>query len=324
VKIKKEVNTMEKEKQVAIQGSEQKVLLQNGDKEVSNVENLKIKHYWYNAFIIQNDKVKIAIDPGQNLWLFSLGSLIPKSEWSDITHILVTHGDPDHHYQTDRVAEASGAPVICGKDLVKRVGSETLVVAPRGRGVKYDTPLEKVYPLDVGEAVTLDGVTIEGLKAVHGPIVVPLLGRLQYKQRPVPAEGIGKIVVPLFGLGVKQRPGPDERVGLGAIGFKISIGDKVVVNLGDTLLQKEWEGLRPDVLMIPIGGMGGGIWTMDEADALEAVRLIQPKKVIPCHYNASFIWIKNAAPADAEMFRREVEKMGIECTIMKDGDEILV
>lgn len=287
---------------------------------------MKIKHFLYNAFLIENGEIKIAIDPGQNLWLFSLGSLIPKSEWSDVTHILVTHGDPDHHFQTDRVAEASGAPVICGKDLVRMVGSETLLLSPRDRKsrVLYDTPLEKVYPLDVGEAVTLDGVTVEGLKAVHGPIVVPLLGRLKYKQRPVPAEGIGKIVVPLFGLGTKQRPGPGERVGLGAIGFKISIGDKVVVNLGDTLLQKEWEGLRPDVLMIPIGGMGGGIWTMDEVDALEAVKLISPKKVVPCHYNASFLWIKNAAPADEQLFKREVEKMGIECTIMKSGDEILV
>lgn len=86
------------------------------------MENLKIKHYWYNAFIIQNDKVKIAIDPGQNLWLFSLGSLIPKSEWSDITHILVTHGDPDHHYQTDRVAEASGAPGHLWERLSQKSG----------------------------------------------------------------------------------------------------------------------------------------------------------------------------------------------------------
>ena len=76
--------------------------------------------------------------------------------------------------------------------------------------------------------------------------------------------------------------------------------------------------------MIPIGGMGGGIWTMDEAEALEAVKLISPKKVVPCHYNPSFLWIRNAAPADAEMFKREVEKMGIECTIMKYGDEIIV
>ena len=289
------------------------------------MENLKIKHYWYNTFIIQNDKVKIAIDPGQNLWLFSLGSLIPKSEWSDITHILVTHGDLDHQYQTDRVAEASGAPVICGKDLVKRVGSETLLLSPRDRRsrVLYDTPLEKVYPLDVGEDVTLDGVRIEGLKAVHGPIVLPLLG-MRLKQRPVPEEGIGKIVVPRLGLGMKQKPGPGERVGLGAMGFKINIDNKIIVNLGDTLLQKEWEGLRPDVLMIPIGGMGGSIWTMDEAEALEAVKIISPKKVIPCHYNCAFLWMRNANPANAEMFKREVEKMGIECTIMKSGDEIIV
>ena len=262
---------------------------------------MKIKHFWYNTFIIQNDKVKIAIDPGQNLWLFKLSSLIPKSEWSDITHILVTHGDPDHYWQADRLAEASGAPVICGKDLVKRVGSETLLLAPRSRGVKYDTRLEKVYPLDVGEAVTLDGVRIEGIKAVHGPIVIRLFGRR-----------------------IEQRPGPGERVGLGAMGFKINIDNKVFINLGDTLLQKEWAGLRPDILMIPIGGMGGGIWTMDVTDALEAVKLISPKKVAPCHYNASFLWIKNAAPADAQLFKCEVEKMGIECTIMKYGDEIIV
>jgi L-ascorbate metabolism protein UlaG (beta-lactamase superfamily) len=233
--------------------------------------------------------------------LFSLHSLIPKSEWSSITHILVTHGDPDHYWQTDRVAKSSRAPVICGKDLVKRVGSEVLAVAPRGRGIQYDTRFGEVYPLDVGEAVTLDGVSIEGIKAIHGPIVIKLFGRR-----------------------FEQRPGPGERVGLGAIGFKISVGDKIIVNLGDTLLQKEWEGLSPDVLMIPIGGLGGNVWTMDEVEALEAVRLISPKKVIPCHYNASFLWIKNAAPVDEQLFKRGVEKMGIDCIIMKNGDEILV
>ncbi len=269
--------------------------------EVCDIDTLKIRHFWYNTFIIQNNKVKIAIDPGQNLWLFKLGSLIPKSEWSDITHILATHGDPDHEWNIDRVAKASGAPVICGKNLVEKVGSELLFLDPRGRGVKYSTHLEKVYPLDVGEAVTLDGVTIEGLKAVHGPIAIRIFGRR-----------------------IEQRPGPGERVGLGAMGFKIRIGEKVIVNLGDTVLQNEWAGLRPDVLMIPIGGLGGNVWTMNAAEALEAVKLISPKIVIPCHYNASFLWIKNAAPADAEHFKDEVEGIGIECAIMKSGDEIVV
>ena len=265
------------------------------------MENLKIKHFWYNTFIIQNDKVKIAIDPGQNLWLFKLGSLIPKSEWSSITHILVTHGDPDHYWQADRVAEAARAPVICGKNLVKKVGSETLLAAPRGRGIQYSTRLEKVYPLDVGEAVTLDGVRIEGLKAVHGPLIVKFLGL--------------KLL--------NQKPGPGERIGLGAIGFKINIDSKVIVNLGDTLLQKEWEGLKPDVLMIPIGGQETKN-TMGVEEALEAVKLMSPKKVIPCHYNCGFLLSRKLNSANPDAFKNGVEKMGIECIIMKDGDEIIV
>ena len=93
---------------------------------------MKIKHYLYNTFLIESGDKKIAIDPGQNLWMFKLGSLIPKSEWESITHLLITHGDPDHHWQSDRVAEASKAPVICGKEMTKIENGKTLLVDPRG------------------------------------------------------------------------------------------------------------------------------------------------------------------------------------------------
>lgn len=262
---------------------------------------MKIKHYLYNTFIIEKDKVKIAIDPGQNLYLFSLGSIIPKSEWSTITHILVTHGDPDHYWQADRVAKAAKAPIICGKNLVKKVGSETLLVGPRSRGVTYDTPYEKVYPLDVGEVVDLKEFQVRGLKAVHGPIKTKLFGLIK----------------------VEVKPGPDERIGLGAIGFEIKIDNKVIVNLGDTLLQKEWESINPDILMIPIGGRKVHN-TMDEIEALEAVKMMSPKMVIPCHYDCGALLSRKMNQADADMFKYEVEKIGIECIIMKYGDEILV
>lgn len=72
---------------------------------------MKIKHYLYNCFVIEEGGTKIAIDPGQNLWLFDLRSLIPKSEWSSISHVLVTHGDPDHYWQADRVATAGSIAV---------------------------------------------------------------------------------------------------------------------------------------------------------------------------------------------------------------------
>jgi L-ascorbate metabolism protein UlaG (beta-lactamase superfamily) len=263
--------------------------------------NMKIIHYLYNTFIIENDKVKIAIDPGQNLYLFKLGSLIPKSEWSTITHILVTHGDPDHYWQADRVAEASNAPIICGKNLVKKVGSEILLVGPRSRGVKYDTRLEKVYPLDVGEIVNLKEFQVKGLKAVHGPLKLKLFGLIK----------------------TEVKPGPGERIGLGAMGYEIKMDNKVVVNLGDTLIQREWEGINPDILMIPIGGRKVHN-TMDEEEALEAVKMMSPKMVIPCHYDCGALLSRKLNEADVCMFKRGVEKMGLECIIMKYGDEIAV
>ena len=207
---------------------------------------MKIRHFLYNSFLIENGKNKIAIDPGQNLWIFKLGSLIPKTEWKSITHILITHGDPDHYWQSDRVAQASNAPVVCGKELAKVENGKTLLVDPRGRGLTSWVPFKNVHPLDIGESVILGDVEIQALKTV----------------------------------------------------------------------------LKPDVLMLPIGGPGNNTWTMDVTDALEAVKIIAPKKVIPCHYNIAFFWIKNIASADDQLFKREVEKLGVECSIMRYGDEI--
>lgn len=260
---------------------------------------MKIRHFLYNSFLIESGNRKIAIDPGQNLWIFKLTSLIPKSEWAGVTHILVTHGDPDHYWQCDRIAAASSAPVVCGKSLARIEHGETLLVNPRGRELTSWIPFQNAHPLDVGETTILDEVEITAIRTVHGPISVPILG-----------------------FRIKKQPGPGERVGIGSTGFKITLDGKSIVNLGDSILQQEWAGLRPDVLMLPIGGMGNNTWTMDVAEALEAVKFIAPKSVIPCHYNVPFLWIKNLAPADDQLFKNEVEKLGIDCYLMKYGDRI--
>ena len=108
------------------------------------------------------------------------------------------------------------------------------------------------------------------------------------------------------------------------MGFQILFGDKTIVNVGDSILQTEWEGLKPDVLILPIGGMGNNAWTMDLSEALETVKLISPRKIIPCHYNVPFFWIKNMAPANGQLFKQEVKKLGIERSIMQYGDEISI
>ena len=262
---------------------------------------MKIKFFSYNTFLIEQPKIKIAIDPGLNLWIGKLNSLIPESEWPSITHIVATHGDPDHYWHIDRVAQASQAPIICGKELVKTQGTNTLLLDPRKRGVQYSTKVDRAHTLDVGETIEVDGVSFQGLKAVHGPVIVNFL----------------------FGLiHFESVPGPGERVGLGTIGIKITLGDKTLVNLGDSLLQKEWEGLKPDILMIPIGGRVAKN-TMNEDEALEAVKLISPRIVIPCHYNEAFFWKRNCNPTDEQYFKKSVENMGIECRLMGYGDELI-
>jgi glyoxylase-like metal-dependent hydrolase (beta-lactamase superfamily II) len=159
---------------------------------------MKITHYLYNTFVIESGDKKLAIDPGALfLYYFRLTALIPKSEWNGITHIFITHGDPDHYWHTDRVADASGAPVICNNTMVKNINGRPLMLGPRNKGLAFTTPIKKVYAISVDETIQLDGMSITGLKATHGPLVLKL-------------GPFSKAVT----------PGPDERVGWGTIGFK--------------------------------------------------------------------------------------------------------
>ena len=264
---------------------------------------MKITHYLYNTFVIESGDKKIAIDPGGLFfYFFRFTTLIPKSEWEDITHIFVTHGDPDHHWHTDRVAEASNAPVICNKTMVRDINGEILMLGPRSKGLAFTASIEKIHTISVGETIELDGMSITGLKATHGPLVL--------KIGPFPKT---------------VEPGPEERVGWGDIGFRIQHDGKTIVNLADTLLHlEEWSTIKnPDVLMIPVGGRDAHN-TMDEEEALQAVEMMRPKLVIPCHYNLPGLFSKKYCSADDEMFRKEVEKLGIKCEILGSGDSIEV
>ena len=267
---------------------------------------MKIRHYLCNAFIVEHGNKKIAIDPGFDTWIFKFRNYIPKFEWPSITHIIVTHGDIDHYWSPDQIAEISGASLICGKELVKRNGSSTYILDPRSREIKYSTKLENAYPLGVGDVLLFDDLVVEAFKAIHGSLKLNLF----------------------FGL-INQTisPGPGERIGIGSTVYKININGKTIVNMGDTLLLKDhWKGLenlQPDVLMLPIGGdkMPN---TITSKEALEVVAMIQPKIVIPCHYNLSFLWMKNVNPTDDKNFKWEVEKMGLQCTLMNYGDELII
>jgi L-ascorbate metabolism protein UlaG (beta-lactamase superfamily) len=63
---------------------------------------------------------------------------------------------------------------------------------------------------------------------------------------------------------------------------------------------------------------------MDEDQALEAVRIFQPKLVIPMHYACPFLFTKNGNPADDQRFKSEVERLGAECRILGKGESLVV
>jgi len=132
----------------------------------------------------------------------------------------------------------------------------------------------------------------------------------------------GPIEVPLLGFKIRKRPGPGERTGLGSMGFKVTVGNKSVLNLGDSLLLNDWCGLQPTVLMLPIGGLGQNTWTMDLDDALQAVEEVDPEVVIPAHYNVPFLWKKKIAVADDQEFKRGVEALGKRCCVLGAGDSV--
>lgn len=264
---------------------------------------MKITHYLYNAFIIEWNDKKIAIDPGALFaYYFSFASLIPKKEWKDITHVFVTHGDPDHYWHADRVAQASGAPLIFNTSMVKELNGTKQMLGPRSKGLTFDASIKDYYTLVVGERIKVDGMTIAGIKAEHGPLTIKIG---PFKKTEHPCSG--------------------ERIGYGNMGFEICYQGISIINMGDTLLlPNSWKHLpSPDVLMIPIGGRTIEN-TMDEVEALEAIKTIKPGVVIPTHYNCPMLFKKRGNPANVRWFKAEVEQLGFECCILGKGESLIM
>jgi L-ascorbate metabolism protein UlaG (beta-lactamase superfamily) len=89
-------------------------------------------------------------------------------------------------------------------------------------------------------------------------------------------------------------------------GLLIGIGDRLIYHLGDTALFSDLQlisrrGDKVDLALVPIGGH----YTMDRIDAVTAVEFVQPRQVIPCHYD-TFPPIET----DAQVFKAEVEDGG--------------
>ncbi len=100
-------------------------------------------------------------------------------------------------------------------------------------------------------------------------------------------------------------------------GMVFEIGNKTVYHTGDTGLFLDMKLIgeldKIDIMFLPIGDN----FTMGIDDAVKAVEFVNPKKVVPIHYNT---W--EIIEADPEEFKRKLSDSGVEVIIMKPNDMI--
>ena len=114
------------------------------------------------------------------------------------------------------------------------------------------------------------------------------------------------------------QTGPDTFVAAGVpAGLIIRFGGTTIYHTGDTALFRDMELIGEagiDLICVCIGDH----FTMGPDDAVRAVRFVQPKAVIPMHYN-TFPPIKQ----DGEAFKRHVEAdvPGVTCYPLAPGQQ---
>ena len=100
-------------------------------------------------------------------------------------------------------------------------------------------------------------------------------------------------------------------------GIVLEMGGKRIYHAGDTALFGDMQlivRLGLDLALLPIGDF----FTMGPDDALEAVKLLSPRTVIPVHYNTF-----DAIRQDAQAFKERVEnETDAQCLVLEPGDSL--
>lgn len=108
---------------------------------------------------------------------------------------------------------------------------------------------------------------------------------------------------------------PDGSYGGTPAGCLVTVDGKTVYHTGDTGLFLDMQligEMNPiDVALIPIGDN----FTMGIDDAVKAVSLLKPKKVMPMHYN-TFDLIRS----DPDSFGEKIKPLNVEYQILKPGE----
>jgi L-ascorbate metabolism protein UlaG (beta-lactamase superfamily) len=186
--------------------------------------------------LIELGGVRLLTDPvlRPRVWYLRRAGPQPKAP-RDVDAVLLSHLHHDH-------LDLPSLRLLPGRPLL---------IAPRGSGPMLRRAGFAASELRPGDSVEVEGVSVQAVRADHGPGRWPIGG----------ASGE-------------------------ALGFIVR-GTPSVYFAGDTDLFPEMEELAPvDVALVPVAGWGPrlGPGHMDAARAAQAVALLRPRVAIPIHW----------------------------------------
>lgn len=184
------------------------------------------------------------------------------ADFTEVDFVCVTHGHDDHLGDAIALCTQTEATLICTPEIAIYVGKH---------GIEYD---KGSCPLNIGGTCRQDGVEINMVNALHTSEI----------------------------LGKEFQTDGTVMPGSGAVGYVVRIGGGPAVYFaGDTGVFGDMALIRelytPDAAILPVGGK----YTMGIREAAVAARLLQPRVLVPIHYDT----FPNQ-PADLEELARQV------------------
>jgi L-ascorbate metabolism protein UlaG (beta-lactamase superfamily) len=185
--------------------------------------------------------------------------------WSDTALIDRTITDADfilvHHGHFDHLADV---PYIARKTGAKVIGTETVISILRA----YDVPSDQLYTVRGGEDYQFDDFSVRVIPALHSA----LGEKHYYDARRWTAES--DLEAPLR---------IEQFIEGGSLSFLARFSGHDVLTMGSmNFIEREFQGLEPDILLAGINGSRLGLYRYDE-------RLLRttgyPAIVIPTHWD---------------------------------------